>query len=59
VVGLFLTGLALLALLVAWVARVRPARVGLLLPLYLFGAALFAYPLVGLLGLLISSGVGC
>jgi hypothetical protein len=29
------------------------------LPLYLFGAALFAYPLVGLLGLLASSGVGC
>jgi hypothetical protein len=59
VVGLVLTGVALLALLVAWVARVRPARMGLLLPLYLLGAALFAYPVVGLIGLLASSGIGC
>jgi hypothetical protein len=59
VVGLLLTGLALLALLIAWAAGVRINRVGLLLPLYLLGAALFAYPIVGLLGLLISSGIGC
>jgi hypothetical protein len=59
VTGLLLTGLALLALLGAWAAGVRLNQVGLLLPLYLFGAALFAYPLVGLLGLLASSGVGC
>jgi hypothetical protein len=58
-VGLLLTGLALLALLVAWAARVRPNQVGLLLPLYLLGAALFAYPLVGLLGLASSSGAFC
>jgi hypothetical protein len=59
VVGLLLTGLALVVLLVAWAAGARLNRVGLLLPLYLFGAALFAYPLVGLLGLLASSGIGC
>lgn len=59
VVGLLLTGLALVVLLVTWAAGVRVNRVGLLLPLYLFGAALFAYPLVGLLGLLVSSGIGC
>jgi len=59
VVGLLLTGLALVVLLVAWAAGVRINRVGLLLPLYLLGAALFAYPLVGLLGLLVSSGIGC
>jgi hypothetical protein len=58
-VGLLLTGLALLALLVAWAAGVRANGVGLLLPLYLFGAALLAYPLVGLLGLASSSGVFC
>lgn len=58
-VGLLLTGLALLALLVAWAAGVRVNQVGLLLPLYLFGAALLAYPLVGLLGLASSSGVFC
>ena len=59
VVGLLLTGLALLSLLVAWAAGLRVNRVGLLLPVYLLGAALFAYPLVGLLGLLSSSGIGC
>jgi hypothetical protein len=59
VAGLLLTGLALLALLMAWAAGVRVNRVGLLLPLYLLGAALFAYPLVGLIGLLASSGIGC
>lgn len=59
VAGLLLTGLALLALLIAWAAGVRLNQVGLLLPLYLLGAALFAYPIVGLLGLLISSGIGC
>jgi hypothetical protein len=58
-VGLLLTGLALLVLLVAWAAGVRADKVGLLLPFYLLGAALFAYPIVGLLGLLISSGIGC
>jgi hypothetical protein len=59
VVGLSLTGLGFLVLLIAWAAGLRINRVGLLLPLYLLGAALFAYPLVGLLGLLVSSGVGC
>jgi hypothetical protein len=59
VTGLVLTGMALLSLLVAWVAGLRVNQLGLLLPLYLLGAALFAYPLVGLLGLLISSGIGC
>jgi hypothetical protein len=59
VAGLLLTGLALVVLLIAWAAGVRVNQVGLLLPLYLFGAALFAYPLVGLLGLLASSGIGC
>ncbi len=59
VVGLLLTGLALVVLLVAWAAGARLNRIGLLLPLYLFGVALFAYPLVGLLGLLASSGIGC
>jgi hypothetical protein len=59
VVGLLLTGLALLLLLAAWAAGLRVNRVGLLLPVYLLGAAVFAYPLVGLLGLLSSSGIGC
>ena len=59
VVGLLLTGLALLLLLIAWAAGLRINRVGLLLPLYLLGAASFAYPLVGVIGLLASSGVGC
>jgi hypothetical protein len=59
VTGLLLTGLALLLLLIAWAAGVRVDRVGLLLPVYLLGAAVFAYPLVGLLGLLSSSGIGC
>ncbi len=59
VAGLGLTGLALLSLLVAWAAGLRVDQLGLLLPLYLLGAALFAYPLVGLLGLLASSGIGC
>jgi hypothetical protein len=59
VAGLLLTGLVLLPLLVAWAAGLRVNRVGLLLPVYLLGAALFAYPLVGVLGLLVSSGVGC
>ncbi len=57
--GLFLTGMALLGLLIAWAAGVRVNQVGLLLPLYLLGAALVAYPLVGLIGLLASSGIGC
>jgi|SRR6188768_4512816 len=59
VAGLVLTGLAFLSLLVSWVAGMRLDRLGLLVPLYLLGAALFAYPLVGLLGLLSSSGIGC
>jgi hypothetical protein len=59
VTGLLLTGLALLLLLIAWVAGLHVNRVGLLLPVYLLGAAVFAYPLVGLLGLLSSSGIGC
>jgi hypothetical protein len=59
VTGLLLTGLALLSLLVAWAAGVRADQVGLLLPLYLLGAALFAYPLVGLLALASSSGTFC
>ncbi|HEU4736626.1 MAG TPA: hypothetical protein VFS48_06335 [Solirubrobacterales bacterium] len=59
VTGLVLTGLALLSLVVAWVAGLRVNQLGVLLPLYLLGAALFAYPLVGLLGLLVSSGIGC
>lgn len=59
VTGLVLTGVALLSLVVAWVAGLRVNQLGVLLPLYLLGAALFAYPLVGLLGLLVSSGIGC
>jgi hypothetical protein len=59
VTGLLLTGLALLALLIAWAAGVRADQVGLLLPLYLLGAALLAYPLVGLLALAGSSGTFC
>jgi hypothetical protein len=58
-VGLLLTGLALLALLFAWAAGLRVNQVGLLLPLYLLGAALLAYPIVGLLGLVSSNGALC
>jgi hypothetical protein len=58
-VGLVLTGIALVALLASWAVGLRIDQLGLLLPLYLLGAALFAYPVVGLLGLLISSGIGC
>jgi hypothetical protein len=56
--GLALTGLALLALVVAALARKRVEAVGILLPIYLFGAA-FAYLGAGALGLLVSSGIGC
>jgi hypothetical protein len=59
VVGLLLTGLALLALVVAWGIGLRADDVGLLLPFYLLGAAVLAYPLVGLLALASSSGVFC
>lgn len=59
VTGLLLTGLAFVVLLIAWAVGLRVNQIGLLLPLYLLGAALFAYPLVGLIGLLSSSGIGC
>jgi hypothetical protein len=62
--GLFLAGLALavlalLLLLVAWAARRRLDGVGVLVPAYLIGAGVFAYPLVAFLGLVSSSGVFC
>jgi nitrate reductase gamma subunit len=55
---LALTGLALLALAAAAAARKRVEDVGILLPLYLFGAA-YVYLGVGAIALLASSGIGC
>jgi hypothetical protein len=57
--GPALTVLALLLLLIAWAARLRLDGVGVLLPVYLIGAALFAYPFVTLLALVSNSGVFC
>src|SRR4051794_8752947 len=54
-----LIDLVAVASLAPGAAALRVNRVGLLLPVYLLGAAVFAYPLVGLLGLLSSSGIGC
>lgn len=55
---LALTGVALLALVAAAVARMRVEDVGILLPIYLFGAA-YVYLGVGAVALLASSGIGC
>ncbi len=56
-IGPGLTAVALLALLLAWATGLRP--VGLLLPVYLIGLGLFAYPFVAFLTLISNSGVGC
>jgi hypothetical protein len=58
-VGPALTVLALLLLLIAWAARLRLDGVGVLLPVYLLGAALFAYPPLALLALVSNSGAFC
>jgi hypothetical protein len=56
--GLVLPALALLALVAAAVARKGVDAVGVLLPIYLFGAA-YLYLVIGALGFLVSSGIGC
>jgi hypothetical protein len=56
--GLVLPALALLALTTAAAARKRVEDVGVLLPIYLFGAA-YVYLGVGAVGLIASSGIGC
>jgi hypothetical protein len=55
---LALTGFALLALVGAAVAGKRVEAVGILLPVYLFGAA-YVYLALGAVALLASSGIGC
>lgn len=55
---LALTVLALLALVVAALARRGVEDVGIVLPIYLFGAA-YVYLGVGAIGFLASSGIGC
>jgi hypothetical protein len=59
IAGPVLAILALVALLLAWAARRRLDDVGLLMPLYLIGAALFAYPFVMFLALVSNSGAFC
>ena len=56
--GLVLTGLSGLGLMAAAVARLSIDAVGILLPMYLFGAA-YVYLLLGGIGLLAVSGAGC
>lgn len=56
--SLMLPGFALLALVAAAAARKGVDAVGILLPVYLFGAA-YVYLVVGALGFLASSGIGC
>jgi hypothetical protein len=58
-VGTAATAVALLVLIIAWLAGRGPDDVGLLLPVYLFGAGLFVYPLFAWMGLLLSSGGFC
>jgi hypothetical protein len=58
IAGLVIAPLALLALMGAAAARRDVEAVGVLLPVYLFGAA-YVYLAAGLLGILVSSGVGC
>ena len=55
---LVVTALALLVLVAAAAARWDADAVGILLPIYLFGAA-YVYLGVGAIGLLVSSGIGC
>jgi hypothetical protein len=57
--GVLATAAALLALVVAWMLRRKPAEVGILLPLYLLGAALFVYPGFALLAIGLKSGAFC
>jgi hypothetical protein len=56
--SLVLPGVALLALAAAAVSGRGVEEVGVLLPVYLFGAA-YVYLVVGALGFLASSGIGC
>jgi hypothetical protein len=56
--GVVITGLAFLALLGAALLRVGVDRVGILLPVYLFGVA-YVYLAVGLIAVLAKSGIGC
>jgi hypothetical protein len=59
VVGVLATAAALLALVLAWMGRRGPDEVGLLLPAYLLGAAVFVYPGFGLLAIALKSGGLC
>ena len=56
--GLILAGTAFVAIVVAAVARMGVDDVGILLPIYLFGAA-WVYLAFGVLVLFATSGVGC
>jgi len=56
--GLVLPALAFIALAAAAAGRRRVEDVGVLLPIYLFGAA-YVYLAVGAIGFLASSGIGC
>jgi hypothetical protein len=53
------TAVALVLLLFAWIWRKKPDAVGLLLPAYLVGAALFVLPGVTLLAAALKSGAIC
>ena len=54
-----LTAIALLWLLLGWARGRRPDEVGMLLPVYLIGLGLFAYPFIALIATLSNSGIGC
>jgi hypothetical protein len=56
--GLILPGLTLVGLVAAAIAGRSAEDVGVLLPIYLFGAA-YVYLAIGLITLLAKSGIGC
>jgi hypothetical protein len=57
--GCCATVVALLALVVNGLLGRHVGDVRVLLPLFLLGAALFVYPSLAMLGLAVSSGIGC
>jgi len=57
--GVVTTGILLLVLLGALIARRKVDDVGLLPPMYLLGAASFVYPSFALLALAVNSGAFC
>lgn len=59
VIGTAMTGLGLLVLLISWLMGRNADQAGVLVPLYLLGAALFVYPGFTVLALAVNSGAFC